>query len=154
MADAFGEATWQGKLHAIIRVFGGGVLALSVERESRRVSEENRLHKFRVGSSPKPERITPRPKEVIAAAQGGRRKEGSLRLIAFGFLNREVGLHLPTVRMVVGERRMRPRQVGTAISDLLRRQTELVPTDHALHRHTGASNARPVVSNVRRCEAP
>ena len=30
MADALGESTWQGKLHAILRVFGRGELALAL----------------------------------------------------------------------------------------------------------------------------
>ncbi len=40
-------------------------------------------------------------------------------------------------------------KVAEAITNLLRRETKFVPTDHSVHRNTRASDTRPAAPNVR-----
>ena len=76
----------------------------------------------------------------------------SKAVVVFGFLCCKVGLHVLAVCMIVSECRMHlcQVQVADAVADLFRRQTKLVPPDHALNRNTRAGDARPVLPDVRR----
>ena len=60
--------------------------------------------------------------------------------ITVRFVGSHFGLDLITVRVVVGQRGVYlcQVQVSDAITDLLWRQAELIPTDNSLHGNAGA----------------